>query len=238
MPVTAGPIYPGIKDGLVFAIDPANKDSWTGPTSATVDSLTLYNPVSGSIYNDTSGSYGNDESFDFDGTDSYVEVNGGNLISSTNPFTISLWFKADSLNSGCLMYFKNDLSRAFFIQVLSTGNVNFRSRYSIWIPGETADSSISTGAWTHYALVYNGNGVTTLSNFTAFLNGSPSTLQAGLNSAHQYYNTANYIGRSAIAGVGNNYFDGQMGPTMIYNRTLSSSEILENYNRVKGRFGL
>ena len=42
MPVTAGPIYPGIKDGLVFAIDPANKDSWAGPTSTTVDSLTLY----------------------------------------------------------------------------------------------------------------------------------------------------------------------------------------------------
>ena len=66
MPVTAGPIYPGIKDGLVFAIDPANKDSWAGPTSATVDSLTLYNPLSGSIVNDTSGSYGVNESFTFD----------------------------------------------------------------------------------------------------------------------------------------------------------------------------
>ena len=42
MPVKAGPIYPGVKKGLVFAIDPANKDSWAGPTSATVNSLTLY----------------------------------------------------------------------------------------------------------------------------------------------------------------------------------------------------
>ena len=39
MPVTAGPIYPGIKDGLVFAIDPANKDSWAGPTSNNVNNL-------------------------------------------------------------------------------------------------------------------------------------------------------------------------------------------------------
>ena len=237
MATFGGPRFPGIENGLVFAIDPLNQESWTGPDSAVVNNIPpLSSTISGSIYNDTSGSFGISSSFTFDGTDSYVEVNGGNLVSSTNPFTISLWFKADSLNSGCLMYFKNDLTRAFFIQVLSTGNVNFRSRYSIWIPGETADSSISTGAWTHYALVYNGNDVTTLDNFTAFLNGSPSTLQAGLNSAHQYYNTANYIGRSAISGVGNNYFDGQIGPTMIYNRALTALEISQNYNQLKSRF--
>ena len=67
MPVTAGPIYPGVKKGLVFAIDPANKDSWAGPTSNKVDNLVSYNFTTGSIFNDPSGSYGVNESFIFDG---------------------------------------------------------------------------------------------------------------------------------------------------------------------------
>ena len=180
----------------------------------------------------------NSFSMEFDGVASYIDAGQTNFISSTNPFTISLWFNADSLNDGCLMYFKNDLSRAFFIQVLSTGNVNFRSRYSgIWIPGKTANGSISTGAWTHYALVYNGSGPTTLGNFTAFLNGSQSTLQAGSTSAHQYYNTANYIGRSAISGVGNNYFDGHIDEVAIFDYALSEDKIKAIYDATKNNPG-
>ena len=93
MPVSAGPIYPGIKKGLVFATDPANKKSWAGPTSDTVDSLTLYNPVSGSIYNDTSGSYGDDESFAFDGASDYIETTFNPLtsIGDNTSWTINSW---------------------------------------------------------------------------------------------------------------------------------------------------
>ena len=75
MPVTAGPIYPGIKDGLIFAVDPANPGSWQGPTSDNVNNLvSFHSNLSGSIQNDTSGSYGDNESFTFDGTDSYINI--------------------------------------------------------------------------------------------------------------------------------------------------------------------
>ena len=32
--------------------------------------------------------------------------------------------------------------------------------------------------------------------------------------------------------------DGRMGPYVFYNRVLSAGEVLTNYNRLKGRFGL
>ena len=32
--------------------------------------------------------------------------------------------------------------------------------------------------------------------------------------------------------------NGDIGPLLVYNRTLSASEVLENYTRAKGRFGL
>ena len=33
-------------------------------------------------------------------------------------------------------------------------------------------------------------------------------------------------------------WDGYIGPILIYNRALSASEVTQNYNRLKGRFGL
>lgn len=238
MPVTAGPIYPGIKGGLVFAIDPANKDSWVGPTSDGVDNLILSNPTSGSIYNDPTGSFGEYESFTFDGVGDYIGVEKNTLIVSDKPFTISIWFNSSSDSSGDMLYLINDLSRAFWIQIKST-TVNFRSRYSgIWDPGKTAPGTIDANTWYNYTLTYNGNSPTTLSNFIAYINGSPSTLQEGNTSSQQAYNTYNVIGASLLSGTPVGNFNGDIGPILIYNRALSEGEVTQNYNRLKGRFGL
>jgi len=238
MAFTHGPIYPGIADGLVFAVDPANPKSWTGPTSDGVDSLTLYNSTSGSIYNDPTGSYGEYESFTFDGVGDYIGVENNTLIASDKPFTISIWFNSSSDSSGDMLYLINDLSRAFWIQINST-TVNFRSRYSgIWNPGKTASGTIDANTWYNYTLTYNGNSPTTLSNFQAFINSSPSTLQEGNTSSQQAYNTYNVIGASLLSGTPVGNFNGDIGPVLIYNRVLSEPEVTQNYNRVKSRFGL
>ena len=47
---------PIVRDGIVFCIDPANKVSWTGPDSSTVNDLV--GTTTGSIIADTSGSFG------------------------------------------------------------------------------------------------------------------------------------------------------------------------------------
>jgi hypothetical protein len=58
------------------------------------------------------------------------------------------------------------------------------------------------------------------------------------------------IGGGAYIGTGTNarisgpvltfgsYFDGFMSNCIFYNRVLSAAEILQNYNALKGRFGL
>jgi hypothetical protein len=38
--------------------------------------------------------------------------------------------------------------------------------------------------------------------------------------------------------VNNNFFSGNIASTQIYNRALSASEVLQNYNATKGRFDL
>ena len=235
-PTTSGGVYSAYPSGLSINSSTGEIDL----AASTIQSYKIFYETSGAGCPNsstfdlavTAAGIANNYSMNFDSASSdYIDAGQTNFITSTNPFTISLWFNADSLNNGSLIYLKNDLTRAFFIQVLSTGNVNFRSRYSgIWIPGKTASGTISTGSWIHYVLVYNGSGAATLSNFTAFLNGSQSTLEAGSTSSHQYTNSGNFIGRSAISGVGNNYFDGKIDEVAIWNTALTSTQIQSIYD--------
>ena len=48
---------------------------------------------------------------------------------------------------------------------------------------------------------------------------------------------SNYIARSNHAG-NENYMNGSMGSVQIYNIALSDTQVLQNYNATKGRFGL
>lgn len=41
-----------------------------------------------------------------------------------------------------------------------------------------------------------------------------------------------------VCGVYNQPFNGEMSSTIVYNRALTNSEVLQNYNALKGRFGL
>ena len=239
MAVVSGPGFPGVKRGLIFAVDAANPESWAGPTSNTINNLILSNPISGSIYNDPTGSFGENESFTFDGVGDYIGVENNALIFSDKPFTISIWFNSSSDSSGNILYLINNLSRSFWIQINST-TVNFRSRYSsIWNPGKTAPGTIGANTWYNYTLTYNGNSPTTLSNFIAYINGSPSTLQEGSTSSQNAYNMYNVIGASLVGHsppTPTGHFNGDIGPVLIYNRILSAGEILQNYNQLKPRF--
>lgn len=76
------------------------------------------------------------------------------------------------------------------------------------------------------------------------------------NTIRQYYNgvvtsSFNYTGTSSSGGsvriaarwddltqTTSNYFSGSIASIRIYNRTLSDTEVLQNYDTLKGRFGL
>jgi hypothetical protein len=232
MPVTAGPIYPGIKDGLVFAIDPANKDSWAGPTSATVDSLTSYNPLSGSIINDTSGSYGDNESFTFDGVSDYIDIGVLAEMNNATKMTISYWCKKSASNKEMIIGSFQSSTNGFWLQWSNLGNVNWNPRNG-------------SGVYRSYALTYTSNWVCLTGTYDGSLSASDRcntyvngvlVLEGTSTPPASFSSTAG--NDFQIGGVSTFYSDGQIGPILIYNRALSAGEVLQNYNRLKGRFGL
>ena len=233
-----GPIYPGVADGLVFAVDPANPKSWTGPSSDTVDSLTLYNPESGSLFNDASGSYGNNESFNFNGTDGYLNFgHNSSLNFGTGEFTILCWVegissfpgggkaliwkggKFDNNLAGWNISWANSPQDAYFIISSASSRLESRTNPNSGLNGWSGFKMIGMQrSGTNWNQIVDTT-VTTLGTFSGNVDNTEDLL-------------------IAKHGDPNAYLDVNIGPVLIYNKALSSSEITHNYNRLKSRFGL
>jgi len=250
MPITAGPIYPGIKKGLVFAIDPANKDSWAGPTSDTVNNLPAYNSnISGSIFNDTSGSFGISSSFAFDGADDKIYCNYNADLVSTDQ-TFSIWVSYNSLPTSYgpnpFASYQEGVLGGWALHIGMAGH-NYKPTFFSRGGGNTEyvpyGSAISTNTWYNFVIIAKatayGNGTANLvysiyqdtvaiaTNQTNTRYTLPSTKGFQINNKYNDLNQPYYGGGNC-----------NIGPTMIYNRALSEGEILQNYNALKGRFGL
>jgi len=222
-----------VTDGLVLALDAGNTKSYPG-TGITWNDLSLNKnnaTLVGPTYQTTDGGR-----FNFDGNNDYVNNLSTALSDSfwQANWTASLWVRFDTINtttSGsndkCLVsHGQNSTPNG-----LSLNNRNSRIHHSLYGDFYQSTSTITTNTW--YNVVY------TLNNSTfggqIYLNGI-------------FDNSGTFGG--AYGGTGSNTqiadtvlnfglpFDGQMGKCDFYNRVLTSTEIKQNYDAHRGRYGI
>jgi hypothetical protein len=148
-----------------------------------------------------------------------------NLSSYTNPFP-------------CLIQIKTDTQHAFIVMVTqnsSYGGINFGSTNS-WVNLRNSGNQVSTNTWNQIILTYNGNGIGSIGNYKMYLNNVEQTLTS--SGGYITLNQINNIGTAENASRGSDNWTGKISSVRIYNRALSTSEVLQNYNATKGRFGL
>ena len=232
MAISRGPKI--VTNGLVLALDAADKNSYKG--SGTTWKDLSGNNNTGTLTNGPTFSNVNGGAIVFDGADDYVNIpyNSG-LI--PNNLTLSVW-----INRTSAVYY------AHFIGVPAS-NTTWASpyiSYGIEYIGTTDTISFVTGYtdnnfdYTNVAAF--GNNV--WFNFTAtydktnvkiYINGLLQTTRAETRTL--FASTANfYIGsNNTTSGYPLN---GKIANTLLYNRALSATEVLQNYNATKTRFGL
>ncbi len=218
----AGHAAPNIvKDGLVFLVDPMNPRSWIGPDSSTVNDLKSAN-ISGSISHDTSGSYGQYKSFTFDGTDDHISVNAA--FSYTN-ITVNSWVKFNNISGEKVIYDNRDGSSDKVILFKSSPN-----KFTFQLNGGNCDSNTTAliSTWYNYTATYDG------STMRVYINGVEDNTQS-------YSSTVDITAKNVTIGATSAItvpMNGDISPIQVYNRTLSAQEVKQNYNALKGRFGL
>ena len=251
-----------IQNGLVLCFDPANTKCFvSGSTTAsdlgknstlmtfknkvysgggTLDIVTVISPQ----YNTDNGG-----SVFFSGVsvlsgDAAYLPSGDTTTNFSGNVTMSVWFKKSSYNYSYVecpvakgygggsitqpytFYLLNDSIYARLTTSTTNGYTDISSQYSI-------------NVWNNAVLTYDGT------TFSLYINGvlKASTAKSGpiMNTTQPFnigcQNNAGYFPSTAPSKT-SEYFNGNISSVLLYDTALTSSEVLQNYNALKSRFGL
>lgn len=220
----------GINNGLVFALDAANKISYPGSGTKWYDISS--NNYSGSLTNGPTFSNANVGTIVFDGTDDNVQLGNASTFLPTSAITINCWAKTNVVQVYKKIFVTvtvgtQSVTGVYFSLGPSPYNYYFGIITNNGSQFAGSNTDPSTSAFSNFCGTYDG------ANIRLYLNG---TLLATQSHTGTIINTG--IGRISGYDNGGEIWDGRVGSFSIYNRALSASEILQNYNELKPRFGL
>jgi hypothetical protein len=116
---------------------------------------------------------------------------------------------------------------------LGCGTLNvYLQNNNIWYINQVGASAINisgwafSSGWTNFIYSFDGT------NHLCYINGVSYVVNSGGGVNSQ---TVLYIGSRVNL---DSFLNGNIATTRVYNRGLSATEILQNYNATKGRFGL
>lgn len=247
----------GFKDivtsGLILSLDAANTKSYSGSGTTWADLSS--NGNNGTLSGSPAFSSSNGGSIVFDGTDDYVNIPSTTLFNfGSSNFAIDTWCFYDSSTSTDDIYrylfnFQTATTNSYLrltkwrsnaIPTNNSNGVNLDysvagSRYTITtnniVPSPNVANTITSlyevpNKWTNFTITVSSNVMSLYIN--SILYGS---VTLGLRwNANAYLNIGTYD-----ASVGS-FMKGKIPNFKVYNRSLSSVEVLQNYNATKTRF--
>jgi hypothetical protein len=227
-----------VTDGLVLYLDAANQYSY-------VSGSTSWNDISrsgnnGTLTNGPTYNSANGGSIVFDGTNDYVTIPYQLSLRLSSQGTLNVWCYPTTLSQGQF---------AGLLGMTTSGTGGGQSYYLHWRKfNNTIQAAIQNNgtynvietplptsiAWYNFTFTWNGSFLNLYQNGTSVSTPIAQTINA------QALTAGVDVGGRMFQGDGGNqgYFTGYIPNTQIYNRALSATEVLQNYNATKTRFGL
>jgi hypothetical protein len=211
-----------VQSGLVLNLDAGVSSSYPG-------SGTTWTDLSGNGNNGTLSGVGyvgtNGGALSFDGTDDEVICTNNASVQITVG-TISAWFNANNGNSGYNGIIAKQSAWGLFVRD------NLLVAYD-W--GNSADRNtgrtVGNSTWNYAAMTFTETVGTPSNNAIIYLNGS-AVLTTTVK--HSNHNVTVQIGEANAA----QHFGGFIANASVYNRVLTASEIQQNFNATRSRFGI
>ena len=210
-----------VTSGSILRVDAADPLSYSGSGTTWSDisgngrDLTL---VNGTAFN--SNGY-----FDFDGVNDYVTGSNSGLGTGNPAFTLEIWANFDTINTG--RWWLAVLGQYNSGSLHWIGNSTTSTGFGEWNGGQTSPALSGNGVWQQIVTTFDG---TTLQSY---VNGVTSGASATttFNMTNSYINIGLRLGNEK-------YYNGQISVISLYNKALTATEVAQNYNALKGRYGL
>jgi hypothetical protein len=215
-----------VTSGLLLNLDAGNLKSY--PTSGTAWTDLSRNANNGTLVNSPTYSSTNGGNLTFNGTNQY----GSTPLSlgGYTAFTLAAWIRTTTASKEIMATYGVTNIFEFWINPNKTASIYTYGSSTAYRASATV---VGTGSWVYCVGVYNAatttlnmyvNGVLDNGTLTGTI---PASVAAGASTV--------VIGN---VNSGSYFFNGVMGQLSIYNRALSAAEIAQNYNALRGRYGL
>jgi hypothetical protein len=214
-----------VNNGLVFCPDAANPRSYPGTGTIWYDASGNGNTgtlTNGPVY--TSGINGY---FTFDGVDDLATFPSTTSTNISTTLTASVWVYYISGNGRIFQKDGPPHTRCWEI-----GGYAGQFRMEMWHSNGTATigygNSLTVNGWTHLSLVFNGTDILMYQNNSLITTVNfPGDIRT--DTATPLYLGGYWSGE---------FLNGRISNAQLYNRALSTAELTQNFNALRGRYGI
>jgi hypothetical protein len=216
---------PIVTDGLVLYLDAGNVKSYPTTGTTWTDLVGVNN---GTLTNGPTFSTDGGGSIVFDGINDYGQVEHSDSLYITGSYTIEFWFKTigSTANDNKTLWEKG--VNKSIIQTYGPGT--FYLHYIQTSPQTNAE--LMDGNWKHVVATWDKP-----NSIGYFYLNSVLKHSASIGSSGNFPNT-NFMQIMGRIPQGTGFLNGKISTWRMYNKYLSPSEILQNYNATKQRFNL
>lgn len=226
-----------VKENLIQYLDAASGTSYSPYNSGTTFRDISGNNNNGSLTNGAIYSPNSGGIINLDGVNDFISLNAFSIPNNNGQLTLSFWVNFPTA-PGSIATVLGDGQQDQTVGYLWIYNLASTVTYQSATAGGRINIDMSNymvgyyNTWVNMCFVANY----TLSTFIGYRNGA-IVINSGLGSSPSFPSA------SRIRAIGSYYpslFFANMsvGPFMMYTRTLTTQEVLQNYNATKGRFGL
>lgn len=225
MSISRGPKT--VTNGLILCLDAADRNSYPG--SGTIWSDLSGNNITANLINGPTVSNG---ILSLDGTNDYVTITFNSIFNVTSsPFTVSVWHRNNNSGTGYNGIITADNTGDNTWKIMKDNGEQF---YKVRVLNTfLAFPAYTVGRFHHYTFTKNGTSLIAYFDSVAYSSSNTSGDPVSFSN-----NLALGSYRLADAQSGGYLLPQSYGSILFYNRALSATEVLQNFNATRTRFGV
>ena len=169
-------------------------------------------------------------SIQFDGIDDYISC-GNSSTFQINSSTLCVWLKTTNPGNGYRAVITKQSNYGLFL--LDGVLITYDWGDGTYGTARSTGINLTDGKWHHVVLSFiNNNIMSPSNNANIYINGINV-----LTTTIKYLNDSQEVQIASGGSIGGSqYLNGDIASVQIYNRVISSEEVLQNYNATKWRF--